>query len=65
MNCCSGAEDASADCFRDVSKDKSIRAGKPGGRQNRTPASYDKRQYKRCSKIDIIFGKRKNEGACK
>ena len=49
-----------ADWFREVLKDKGIRACIPGRKQRKTPVKYDKRRYKRRNRIEIMFGRLKD-----
>lgn len=44
-----------ADWFREVLQDKGIRACTPSRKQRKTKVKYNKRQYKRCNRIQIIF----------
>lgn len=41
-------------------KDKGISDCIPGRKQRKTPIKYDKRRYKRRSRIEIIFGRLKD-----
>ncbi len=49
-----------ADWFREVLKDKGIRACIPGRDQRKKPVKYDKRRYKRQNRIEIMFGSHKD-----
>lgn len=49
-----------ADWLREALQDKGIRACIPGRRQRKTPVKYDKRRYKRRSRIEIMFGRLKD-----
>jgi transposase len=49
-----------ADWFRGALKDKGIRACIPGQKQRNEPVKYDKRRYKRCNRIEIMFGRLKD-----
>ncbi|HKK96909.1 MAG TPA: IS5 family transposase [Marivita sp.] len=49
-----------ADWFREAFKDKGIRACIRGRRQCKTTVKYDKRQYKRRNRIEIMFGRLKD-----
>ncbi len=49
-----------ADRFRGASKAKCISACNPGRRQRKTPIKYDRRRYKRPSRIEIMFGRLKD-----
>ena len=49
-----------ADWFREALQDKGIRACIPGRKQRKTPVKYDKRRYKRRSRIEIMFGRLKD-----
>ena len=49
-----------ADWFREMWKDKGIRACIPGRKQRKTPVKYDKRRYKRRNQIEIMFGRLKD-----
>ncbi len=44
------------DWFRDALKNKGIRAYIPRRMQRKTLVKYDKRRYKRCNWIEIMFG---------
>jgi transposase len=37
-----------------------IRACIPGRKQRKTPVKYDRRRYKRCNRIEIMFGRLKD-----
>jgi len=50
----------SPDWFSEASKDKGGRACIPGRKQRRTIIRYDKRRYKKCDRIEIMFGRIKN-----
>ena len=47
--------------FRVALKDKGICACIPSRKQRKTPVRYDKRMYKRCNSIEIMFGRRKDK----
>ena len=49
-----------ADWLREALQDKGIRACIPGRKQRKTPVKYDKRRYKRRSRIEIMFGRLKD-----
>ena len=49
-----------ADWLREALQDKRIRARSPGRKQRKTPVKYDKRRYKRRSRIGIMFGRLKD-----
>ena len=49
-----------ADWFREALQDKGIRACIPGRKQRKTPVKYDKRRYKRRSRIEIMLGRLKD-----
>jgi transposase len=49
-----------ADWFRDALKGKGIRACIPGRRQRKATVKYDKRRYKRRTRIEIVFGRLKD-----
>lgn len=49
-----------ADWLREALQDKGIRACIPGRKQRKTPVKYDKRRYKRRSRIGIMFGRLKD-----
>ncbi len=49
-----------ADWFRDALQDKGIRARIPGRKQRKSPVTYDKRRYRRRSRIEIMLGRHKN-----
>ncbi len=49
-----------ADWFREALKDKGIRACIPGRKQRKKPVKYDQRRYKRCNRIEIMFGRLKD-----
>ncbi len=49
-----------ADWFRDALKDRGIRACIPGRKSRDKPVRYDKRKYKRRSRIEIMFGRVKD-----
>ena len=49
-----------ADWFREALQNKGIRARIPGHKQRKTPVKYDKRRYKRRSRIEIMFGRLKD-----
>ncbi len=47
------------DWFREALQDKGIRACIPGRKQRKTTVKYDKRQYKRRNRIEIMFDRLK------
>ena len=49
-----------ADWLRDALQEKGIRACIPVRKQRKTPVKYDKRRYKRRSRIEIMFGRLKD-----
>jgi transposase len=49
-----------ADWLREALQDKGIRACIPSRKQRKTPVQYDKRRYKRRSRIEIMFGRLKD-----
>ncbi|TNB90878.1 IS5 family transposase [Paracoccus marcusii] len=49
-----------ADWLREALQDKGIRACTPGRKQRKMPIKYDKRRYKRRSRIEIMFGRLKD-----
>jgi len=49
-----------ADWLREALQDKGIRACIPGRKQRKTPIKYDRRRYKRRSRIEIMFGRLKD-----
>ncbi|MCO6364884.1 IS5 family transposase [Paracoccus sp. 08] len=49
-----------ADWLREALQDKGIRVCIPGRKQRKTPVKYDKRRYKRRSRIEIMFGRLKD-----
>lgn len=49
-----------ADWLREALQDKGIRACIPSRKQRKTPVQYDKRRYKRRSRIEIMFGRPKD-----
>jgi IS5 family transposase len=49
-----------ADCFRDALKDKRMKPCIPGRKSRGKPIEHDKRRYKRCNRIEIMFGRRKD-----
>ena len=49
-----------ADWFREASQDKGIPTCIPGRNQRKTPVKYDKRRYKRRSRIEIMFRRLKD-----
>ena len=49
-----------ADWLREALQDKGISAFIPGRKQRKTPVKYDKRRYKRRSRIEIMFGRLKD-----
>ena len=49
-----------ADWLREALQDKGIRACIPSRKQRKTPVQYDKRHYKRRSRIEIMFGRPKD-----
>lgn len=49
-----------ADWLREALQDKGISACIPGRKQRKTPVKYDKRRYKRRSRIEIMFGRLKD-----
>lgn len=49
-----------ADWFRDALKDKGIRPCIPGRKSRGKAVRYDKRQYKRRNRIEIMFGRLKD-----
>ena len=49
-----------ADWFREDLQDKGIRACIPGRKARKAPVKYDKRRYKRCNRIEIMFGRLKD-----
>ena len=51
---------ARADWFRDPLKDKGIKPCIPGRKSRGKPIRYDKRRYKRCNRIEIMFGRPKD-----
>ncbi len=46
-----------ADWFRDASQAKGIQPCVPGRRSRNEPVRYDKRRYRRRSRIEIMFGR--------
>ncbi|MCO6364877.1 transposase, partial [Paracoccus sp. 08] len=46
--------------LREALQDKGIRVCIPGRKQRKTPVKYDKRRYKRRSRIEIMFGRLKD-----
>ncbi len=48
------------DWFRDVLKDKGIRACIPGRKQRKARVKYDKRRYKRRNRFEVMFGRLKD-----
>jgi len=51
-----------ADWFREALKDKEIRHGIPGRKQRKLTVKYGKCRYKRRSRIEIKFGRRRIGG---
>lgn len=49
-----------ADWFREVLQDKGVRACIPGRKKRKIPVKYDKRRYRRRSRIKIMFGRLKD-----
>lgn len=49
-----------ADWLREALQDKGISACIPSRKQRKRPVKYDKRRYKRRSRIEIIFGRLKD-----
>jgi transposase len=49
-----------ADWFRDALEAKGIQACIPGRRSRNEPVRYDKRRYRRRSRIEIMFGRLKD-----
>ena len=49
-----------ADWLREALQDKGISACIPGRKQRKRPVKYDKRRYKRRSRIEIILGRLKD-----
>lgn len=49
-----------ADWFRDALQAKGIKPCIPGRRSRNEPVSYDKRRYRRRSRIEIMFGRLKD-----
>ena len=49
-----------ANWLREALQDKGIRACIPSRKQRKTPVKYDKRRYKRRSRIEIMFGRLKD-----
>ena len=60
VDCLFGDRRYDADWFRDILKDKGIRACIPGRKRRRTAVKYDKCQYKRRNRIEIMFGRLKD-----
>jgi len=52
-----GTSGYDADWFREALPDKGICAAIPGRKRRKTPIKYDKRDYKRRNRIEIIFDK--------
>lgn len=55
-----GDRGCDADWFREALKDKGIRACISGRKQRKKTVKYDKRQYKRRNRIEIMFGRLKD-----
>ena len=49
-----------ADWFREALQDKGIRVCIPGRKQRAKTIKYAKRRYKRCNRIEIMFGRLKD-----
>jgi transposase len=49
-----------ADWFREALKDKGIRPSIPGLKSRGKPVRYDRPRYKRCNRIEIMFGRMKD-----
>ncbi len=49
-----------ADWFRDALKEKGIKPCIPGRKSRGKPIRHDKRRYKRCNRIEIMFGRLKD-----
>lgn len=49
-----------ADWSRKRLKDKEIKPCIPGRKNRKKPIKYDKRRYKRCNRIEIMFGRLKD-----
>jgi transposase len=49
-----------ADCFRNSLKDNGIKPCIPGRKSRGKSIKYDKRRYKRCNRIEIMFGRLKD-----
>jgi len=49
-----------ADWFRDGLEDKGIKSCIPDRKSRTTPASYDRRKYRRRNRIEMMFGRLKD-----
>lgn len=49
-----------ADWFWEALKNRGIRVCIPSRKQRKTTVKYDKRRYKRCNRIEIMFGRLKD-----
>ena len=49
-----------AEWFRDALEQKGIKPCIPGRKSRSMPVKYDKRRYKRCNRIEIMFGRLKD-----
>lgn len=52
-----GGPGYNADWFRDAMEEKGSRPCIPGRKSRGQPVKYDKRKYKQCNRIEIIFGR--------
>ncbi|MBV1838709.1 transposase [Acetobacter estunensis] len=55
-----GARGCNADWFRDALEEKEIRPCVQGRKSRGKPVKYDRRKYKRCNRVEIMFGRLKD-----
>ncbi|OLS47872.1 IS5 family transposase [Rhodovulum sulfidophilum] len=60
VKCMLGDRGYDAGWFRESLQDKVIRACIPGRKQRKMTVKYGKRRYKRCNRIEIMFGRLKD-----